>query len=111
VTAEQTRPRVLVIGRHAEVLGRVLTALARAGYDAVGHIGDADALASMQSERVFDALVVGGGVEPASRPHLVDAFLRANPSGKIIEHFGGTVGLLEAITRAVGVPPASTPGT
>ena len=95
--------RILVIGRHEEVLARVLSSLARAGYAPVGHLHDVDALRSMAEEGAhFDALLVGGGVEPASRPNLVDAFLRHHPRGHVVEHFGGPLGLLEALERALG---------
>jgi hypothetical protein len=99
--------RVLVIGRHEEVLARVLAALARAGYAPLGHLHDADALASMAEPGAhFDALLLGGGVESASRPNLVDAFLRHHPKGRVVEHFGGPLGLLEALAHALGAPEA-----
>jgi DNA-binding response OmpR family regulator len=61
----------------------VIQALQDQGYDATGVSTDDEALAQA-SEGRFDALVIGGGVEPASREVISAAFRAAWPEIKVI---------------------------
>lgn len=94
-------PRILVVGRHPDLMAKVLGLLESAGYVAVGALADDEAIQSMNSS-MSDALLLGGGVESASRRLLADAFQAARPGRPIIEHFGGPQGLLEHVRQAVG---------
>ncbi|MBS1720178.1 MAG: hypothetical protein JST35_07010 [Armatimonadetes bacterium] len=74
--------RVLVVGRHPGLLASVIQRLRDQGYDATGVSTDEEALSL--SEGTWDALVIGGGVEPASREAISAAFRTAQPEIKII---------------------------
>lgn len=92
--------RVLVVGRHADILARVTALLEASGYVVEGALSDEDASRLMASGH--DALLLGGGVEPASRARLRAAFAQACPGRPVIEHYGGPQGLLEHVNRVLG---------
>lgn len=97
-------PRVLVVGRHPEILARVTALFAQSGLEVLGALRDDEAIAQMANA---DAMVIGGGVEDASRPALVGAFRSARPGRPVIEHFGGPHGLVDAVRQALGGPSAA----
>lgn len=88
--------QVLVIGRSPQIMTKVKTLLNTAGFVHLGALTDEEALEAM-SVAAPDALVVGGGVEPASRAALIAAFAAAWPGRPIIEHSGGPYGLLDRL--------------
>jgi hypothetical protein len=61
-----------IIGRHAHILSAAISQAQNLGHTAVGTHDDNIALAWLAAHTV-DALVIGGGVEPASRAALVSA--------------------------------------
>ncbi len=95
-----TPPRILVVGRHPEIMARVEALLASAGYRHLGALTDDQALAAIAREAP-DALLLGGGVEPASRATVSAAFRAAWPGRPVIEHVGGPHGLLEHLRQAL----------
>lgn len=89
--------RMLVVGRHASILARATALLEGADYVVAGALTDDDATRLMASG--FDALLLGGGVEPDSRTRLRAAFEAASPGRPVIEHYGGPHGLLDHVNR------------
>ncbi len=63
------RHRVLVVGRDPARMRRALRLLEEVKLDAVGALDDADAVAQIETGG-FDAVLIGGGVEDASRAML-----------------------------------------
>jgi hypothetical protein len=64
--------RIGIIGRDSSLLRQALELGEGAGHDARGTLDDAEALAWVRAGQV-NALLIGGGVEPASRDALVAA--------------------------------------
>ncbi len=93
--------QILVLGRHASMMERVEALLVGAGYVPVGILTDEAAHDAILA-RLFDAFVIGGGVEPASRAALKSAFAASQPHRPIVEHFGGAHGLVEHLRSALG---------
>ncbi len=91
---------ILVVGRHAEIMRRVTGLLEPAGYGVVGVLTDDEAVDAMRS-RSPDALLIGGGVEPAARQALKVAFGAHRPGRPVVEHSGGPSGLLDSVQRAL----------
>ncbi|MGK5529383.1 hypothetical protein [Streptomyces sp. URMC 129] len=60
---------VLIIGRSRRIVDKATAALRRHGFEAAGVTADADAARLLTAGGVT-ALVIGGGVGPASRDHL-----------------------------------------
>ena len=79
-----TEKRILVIGRHANLMSRVLEMLRLHGYDVVGKQENEEAIAAFQNEK-FGVVVIGGGVDSESRILLKETFIRINPSIRIID--------------------------
>jgi hypothetical protein len=60
---------VLVIGRGRRIVDAVVTAMGRRGIEGVGVTRDDEAFGHLDGGRI-DLLVIGGGVQRASRRHL-----------------------------------------
>ncbi|MBY0436390.1 MAG: hypothetical protein K2U26_20025 [Cyclobacteriaceae bacterium] len=76
--------KVLVIGRHPEIMQRVLTLLQQHGYNAIGKQENEEALTAFNNDS-FQAVVIGGGVDSTSRALFHREFSRLNPCVKIID--------------------------
>ena|ERR1051326_8025094 len=59
--------KVLVLGRDPSVVDSSVTIIGQNGFEAVGVTSDQDAFAQLDTGE-FQAVVVGGGVSPQSRP-------------------------------------------
>ena len=92
---------LLVIGRHASILRSVTDLLDNAGYAVTGALID-DAAVEAFAAQHFDGIVIGGGVEHASRAALTATFSRTNPGITIIEVSGGPHNLLSQVDAALG---------
>lgn len=93
------KKRILVVGRHPDIMVRVKQLLDSAGYDHLGALTDVEATQLMRSAKP-DALLLGGGVEPSSRSELSTAFKMLRPRCPVVEHFGGAHGLLDHLRQA-----------
>lgn len=82
--------KVLVIGRHADMLQKITEMLNRQGYNTIGKQWNEEAIAAFQAE-VFDAVLIGGGVDNESRQLFHDKFPITNPNIKIIDAHPQTV--------------------
>jgi hypothetical protein len=68
--------RIGIIGRHESMLQTAVAKTRELGHAGVGTVDDAVALNWLEAKAV-DALVIGGGVEPASRHILIEACSRS----------------------------------
>lgn len=100
-------PRILVVGRRPDIMLKVQRLLESAGYLHEGALTDAAAMELMKTS-TFDALLLGGGVEDASRASLGKAFAAAQPGRPVVEHFGGPDGLLENLRGALAARAPQT---
>ena len=85
-----TKKKILVIGRHADMLQKVTGMLQQNGYTALGETGNDAAIALFKSER-FDAVIIGGGVAGESRMLFHQLFPQLHPAIKIIDAHPQTV--------------------
>jgi DNA-binding response OmpR family regulator len=76
--------RLLIIGRYPEVMQRITALLQAQGYSIDSALTDDEAL-KIFSEKSFDAVVIGGGVEPQSRQVFQTTFRGHNAAIKIID--------------------------
>lgn len=84
------RIKVLVIGRHAELLTKITGMLKKHGFDAKGKMTNEEALLIFKSE-IIDAVIIGGGVDEESRNLFHKEFPEINPKVKIIDAHPQTV--------------------
>lgn len=61
--------KVLIVGRQAVVMEKILPLLRNAGFEAIGVLTDDEALENLRSGS-FDVVAVGGGVETESREKI-----------------------------------------
>lgn len=79
--------KVLVIGRHADMLARVGDMLKNHGYNPVGTQTNEEALQLFEKEKPL-AVIIGGGVDGESRALFHRLF---SPSSKVIDAHPQTV--------------------
>lgn len=82
--------KILVIGRHAHMLAKVTAMLNTNGYNTVGKQWDEEAVAAFKAD-IFDAVVIGGGVDAESRTYFHTEFPKLNPSVKVIDAHPHTI--------------------
>lgn len=86
----ENKKKVLIIGRHSEILVKITELLKQHGYDAIGKMTNEEAFLIFQSE-TFDAVIIGGGVDAESRHLFHLEFPKTNPIVRIIDAHPETV--------------------
>ncbi|MCB0521378.1 MAG: hypothetical protein H6577_01830 [Lewinellaceae bacterium] len=79
--------KVLVIGRHADMLARITDMLKSHQYDAIGAMTNEEALQKFADEKPL-AVIIGGGVDGESRALFHQQF---SPNAKMIDAHPQTV--------------------
>ena len=82
--------KVLVIGRHESMLAKVTALLKEHNYQATGRQSNEEAIAAFESD-IFDAVIIGGGVDAESRHVFYTTFPTINPKVKIIDGHPQTI--------------------
>jgi DNA-binding NtrC family response regulator len=82
--------KVLVIGRHADMLAKMLALLNQHGYHAIGEQWNEQAIAAFKKDTI-QAVIIGGGVDDESRAYFHREFPKINPLVKIINGHPQTV--------------------
>jgi DNA-binding NtrC family response regulator len=82
--------KVLVIGRHADMLARITNMLKEHGYNAIGEQWNEGAIAAFKKDTI-DAVIIGGGVDDESRALFHREFPKINPAVKMINAHPQTV--------------------
>jgi hypothetical protein len=90
---------ILIIGRHQFIMDRVIPLLKEHNYNAFGVATDEEAIDFVKNNKV-DAVLIGGGVEDASRKLFHTEFITINPNIKIIDASPKTV--LEDLKEQLG---------
>lgn len=78
---------ILVLGRHPAMLQNALQRLTEQGYSATGYTTDAETLQALQTGAI-DLVVIGGGVEDASRRAIKAGAKTHAPLTKVIDVYG-----------------------
>lgn len=82
--------KVLVIGRHADMLLKITELLKQHHYYAIGRQDNEEALAAFKADTI-NAVIIGGGVDNKSRAFFHTEFPKINPSVVIIDAHPQTV--------------------
>jgi hypothetical protein len=82
--------KLLVIGRHADMLQKITAMLNGQGYLAIGKQWNEEAITAFKADH-FDAVIIGGGVDNESRDLFHTEFPKLNPQVKIIDAHPQTV--------------------
>lgn len=91
---------VLILGRHLAMLQNAIQRLTQEGYVATGYTTDAETIQALQTGAI-DLVVIGGGVEVASRNQIKAVADQMTPPPQVVEVYGPQH-LIEAVnaTRA-----------
>lgn len=81
---------LLIIGRHAHVMQHVTSLLLAHGYVVDGALTNDDALRKFTEKR-FEVVVMGGGLDAQSRELLQATFRAQNPNVKIVDGHPQTI--------------------
>jgi len=88
------KTKILVIGRHAEILETVLRVLNKnQDWEGIGASTDEEAI-TLFHQQAFDIVLLGGGIDEESEQKLRTLFTEHKPDISIIQHYGGGSGLL-----------------
>lgn len=82
--------KVLVIGRHTDMLEKVKTMLQTHGYQPLGALTNEEAVEVFKKE-LPQAVLIGGGVDEPSRKFFHSEFSKILPSVKVIDAHPQTV--------------------
>lgn len=74
---------VLIIGRHPELLNKIMFLLKDNNFNVFGSINNEEAFTILKSTSI-DAVVIGGGVDSLSRNLFFTEFPKINPTIKIV---------------------------
>ncbi|MDF2457075.1 MAG: hypothetical protein K0R51_3068 [Cytophagaceae bacterium] len=92
------KTRILVIGRHVQILEVVVRLINQnSDWEAVG-TDDEEAL-SLFAQHTFDLVLLSSGIEEKTENRLREAFTLQNPEIIILQHYGGGSGLLTGEIR------------
>jgi hypothetical protein len=82
--------KILVIGRHADMLLKVTDMLKQHHYFAIGEQFNDEALATFKANDIT-AVIIGGGVDEESRAFFHSEFHKLNPKIKMIDAHPQTI--------------------
>jgi len=95
------KKQVIIYGKHDYIVKNIQDLLEKSDYAAVGFTILAEALDYLRMSP-FDAVVLGGGVDPHDKieiQRLVEADFK---HAKVIEHFGGPATVISELKTALG---------
>ncbi len=84
------REKILIIGRHADMLAKITDMLKKHGYNSIGKMTNEEAILVFKTDTI-DAVIIGGGVDKESRDLFHIEFPKINPAVKIIDAHPQTV--------------------
>jgi hypothetical protein len=82
--------KILVIGRHADMLAKITDMLKLHNYNSIGKQWNEEAIAAFKADTI-NAVIIGGGVDSESRDMFHKEFPKINPLVKIIDAHPQTV--------------------
>lgn len=84
------RKKILIIGRHQDLMQKILLLLKKNGYEADGTSSNDEAVALFPQKK-YDAVIIGGGVDNESKYYFETAFKKINPDIIIIHAHPTTI--------------------
>lgn len=91
---------IVVYGKHEYVVKNVLDLLARAEYNGTGYVRLEEVLDHIRLSS-FDAVFIGGGVDPHDRLQIKELLSKEYKHAKIIEHYGGPATIIPEVKHAL----------
>jgi DNA-binding NtrC family response regulator len=82
--------KILVIGRHADLMVKIIDVLKQHGYTATGKQWNEEAIEAFKNGS-FEAVIIGGGVDDESRALFHTEFPKLNSKVKVIDAHPQTI--------------------
>ncbi len=95
------KKQIVVYGKYDYVIKNMLDLLARADYNGSGYVRLEEVMDHIRMSP-FDAVLIGGGVDPHDRLQIKDLINREFKHGKVIEHYGGPATIITEVKNALG---------
>ena len=95
------KKQVVVYGKHEYIVKNVLDLLARADYAGTGYTNLEETLDHIRLSS-FDAIIIGGGVDPHDRQQVKDLVNKDYKHAKIVEHYGGPATIIPELKSVLG---------
>jgi PleD family two-component response regulator len=90
------KTEILAVCSHPEILETVLRLINNnPGWNGTGAANEQQAL-TLFTEKAFDVVLLGSGMDELSENRLRPVFLSLNPDVRFVQHYGGGSGLLTA---------------
>jgi DNA-binding response OmpR family regulator len=91
--------KILLVSRHEIILASLLNHLYEHGFDSIGALRDAEAVAFLRSFKP-DLVILGGYFEDEEKVNLKRQLIDCQPTIKIIDYAGGVKNLLTTVEKA-----------
>jgi hypothetical protein len=89
---------ILVIGRHPEIMSRIVERLRADRHNAIPALSDEDALFEA-TKPGLDLVIIGGGVDDRLRGQIRAILESSDSAAQLIEHFGDPQGLFRQVSE------------
>lgn len=90
--------KILLISRHEIILASLLNHLYEQGFDSIGALRDAEAVAFLKTFKP-DLVILGGAFETNEREDLITQLIDYQPNIRLISYQGGVKNLLETVNK------------
>ncbi len=98
--AISAKKHIVVYGKHDYIVDNIKGLIEKADYSASGFSVLAETLDYLRMSP-FDAVVIGGGVDPHDRIAIQNLVETDFKHAKVIEHFGGPATIINELTLAL----------
>lgn len=90
--------KILLVSRHEIILASLLNHLYEQGFDSIGALRDAEAVAFIKTFKP-DLVILGGAFEAAEKEKLIAQLLDYQPNIRLVSYQGGVKNLLETVNK------------
>jgi DNA-binding NtrC family response regulator len=98
--AVSVKKQIVVYGKHDYIVKNVIDLLSRADYNATGYTNLEEVLDHIRLSS-FDAVLIGGGVDPHDRQQIKNLVSTDYKHAKVIEHYGGPATIISEMKSAL----------
>ena len=94
--------KILLISRHEIILASLLNHLYEQGFDSIGALRDAEAVAFLKTFKP-DLVILGGAFEAIEKENLTTQLLDYQSDIRVVSYRGGVKNLLEMVNKAIDI--------
>ncbi len=91
--------KILLISRHEIILASLLNHLYEQGFDSIGALRDAEAVAFLKTFKP-DLVILGGAFDAAEKENLIAQLIDCQSDMRFVSYQGGVKNLLATVDKA-----------